>query len=38
MQVKNNTAVLKDGTALPISRSHLQTVKEQINSYWGNVI
>ena len=38
MQVKNNTAVLKDGTMLPISRSHLQTVKEQINSYWGNVI
>ena len=38
MQVKNNTAVLKDGTVLPISRSHLQTVKEQINSYWGNVI
>ncbi len=38
MQIKNSTAVLKDGTALPISRSHLQTVKEQINSYWGNVI
>ena len=38
MQIKNSTAVLKDGTVLPISRSHLQTVKEQINSYWGNVI
>ena len=38
MQVKNNTAVLKNGTVLPISRSHLQTVKEHINSYWGNVI
>lgn len=38
MQVKNSTAILKNGTALPISRSHLQTVKEQINSYWGNVI
>lgn len=38
MQIKNSTAVLKNGTALPISRSHLQTVKEQINTYWGNVI
>ncbi len=38
MQIKNNTAVLKNGTVLPISRSHLQAVKEQINSYWGNVI
>lgn len=38
MQIKNNTAVLKNGTVLPISRSHLQTVKEQINNYWGNLI
>lgn len=38
MQIKNSTAVLKNGTVLPISRSHLQTVKEQINNYWGNVI
>lgn len=38
MQIKNSTAVLKNGTVLPISRSHLQTVKEQINSYWGNMI
>lgn len=38
MQIKNSTAVLKDGTVLPISRSHLQTVKEQINCYWGNMI
>ena len=38
MQIKNNTAVLKDGTVLPVSRSHLQTVKEQINNYWGNMI
>ena len=38
MQIKNNTAVLKNGVILPISRSHLQTVKEQINSYWGNLI
>lgn len=38
MQIKNSTAVLKNGTTLPISRSHLQAVKEQINSYWGNLI
>ena len=35
MQIKNGTAVLKDGTVLPISRSHLQEVKEQLNRYWG---
>lgn len=35
MQVRNGMAVLKNQTALPISRSHLQTVKEQINAYWG---
>ena len=35
MQIKEGMAVLKNGTALPISRSHLQAVKEQINHYWG---
>ena len=35
MQVKDSMAILKNGTSLPISRSHLQKVKEQINSYWG---
>ena len=35
MQVKEGTVVLKNGTALPISRSHLQEVKAQINAYWG---
>ena len=35
MQVKDGMAVLKNGVSLPISRSHLQTVKEQINTYWG---
>ncbi|HCT89804.1 MAG TPA: DNA-binding response regulator [Lachnospiraceae bacterium] len=35
MQVKAGMAVLKDGSTLPVSRSHLQTVKEQINTYWG---
>lgn len=35
MQVKDGMAVLKNGAVLPISRSHLQEVKEQINTYWG---
>ena len=35
LQVKDGMAVLKGGVALPISRSHLQEVKEQINTYWG---
>jgi len=34
-QVKEGTVVLKNGDALPISRSHLQEVKAQINAYWG---
>lgn len=38
MQIKNSMAVLKNGAALPISRSHLQEVKEQINHYWGTHI
>lgn len=35
MQIKNGMAVLKNGEALPVSRSHLQEVKEQINRFWG---
>lgn len=35
MQIKDGMAVLKNGETLPISRSHLQKVKEQINHYWG---
>ncbi len=35
MQVKEGMAILKSGAALPISRSHLQAVKAQINAYWG---
>ena len=35
MQIKGGMAVLKNGKALPISRSHLQEVKETINPYWG---
>ena len=38
MQIKSGMAVLKNGEALPISRSHLQEVKEQINHYWGTHI
>ncbi len=34
-QVKEGAAVLKNGATLPISRSHLQEVKAQINAYWG---
>ena len=35
MQVKDGMALLKSGESLPISRSHLQEVKNQINTYWG---
>lgn len=35
MQVRDGQAVLKNGVSLPISRSHLQGVKEQLNTYWG---
>lgn len=34
MQVKDGMVVLKNGSSLPVSRSHLQPVKEQINTYW----
>ena len=35
MQIKDGMVVLKDKTTLPVSRSHLQEVKEQMNRYWG---
>ena len=38
LQVKDGTVVLKDGTVLPVSRSHVQEVKEEINRYWGEHI
>ncbi|MCM1121302.1 MAG: LytTR family DNA-binding domain-containing protein [Eubacterium sp.] len=38
MQIKDGMAVLKNGVSLPISRSHLTDVKEQINHYWGTHI
>ncbi len=38
MQVKEGMAILKNGKSLPVSRSHLQEVKIQINNYWGTHI
>lgn len=38
MQVRDGMAVLKNGVSLPVSRSHLREVKEQINRYWGKHI
>ena len=35
MQVKNGMVFLENGVSLPVSRSHLQQVKEEINAYWG---
>lgn len=35
MKISGNMAVLKNGEQLPISRSHLQEVKRQINQFWG---
>lgn len=35
MQIKNGEAILKNGEALAISRSHIQSTKELINTFWG---
>ena len=35
MKVSDGMAVLKNGEQLPISRSHLQEVKQKINQFWG---
>lgn len=35
MRVSDSMAFLKNGEQLPISRSHLQEVKQQINRFWG---
>lgn len=35
MKISNGMAVLKNGEELPISRSHLQEVKRNINQFWG---
>lgn len=34
-KIHDGTAYLKSGGALPVSRSHLQEVKRQINRFWG---
>lgn len=38
MQVKNSEVELKGNILLPVSRSHLQQIKDVINSYWGEII
>lgn len=35
MKINLGSAVLKNGQQLPVSRSHLQEVKRQINLFWG---
>lgn len=35
MKISDGMAVLKNGETLPISRSHLQEVKQKINQFWG---
>ena len=35
MKISDRTAILKNGEQLPISRSHLQEVKQKINQFWG---
>ena len=35
MKVADGMAFLKNGEVLPISRAHLQVVKQQINRFWG---
>ena len=38
MRISGSMAVLKNGEELPISRSHVQEVREQINRFWGSRI
>lgn len=38
IQVREGNVVLKSGAVLPVSRSHLQGVKEAVNRYWGDHI
>ena len=38
MKISESMAFLKNGDTLPISRSHLQEVKRQINRFWGSHI
>lgn len=38
LRIEGGMAIMRGGTALAISRSHLQEVKERINAYWGSHI
>lgn len=38
IKIHDGMAVLKNGDLLPVSRSHLQGVKQQINRFWGSHI
>ena len=35
MKISGSTVILKNGEQLPVSRSHLQEVKQKINRFWG---
>ena len=35
MKICDNSVILKNDIKLPVSRSHLQEVKQQINRFWG---
>ena len=35
MKISDSMAYLKNGETLPISRSHLEEVKKQVNRFWG---
>ncbi|MBO5560048.1 MAG: LytTR family transcriptional regulator DNA-binding domain-containing protein, partial [Firmicutes bacterium] len=38
MKISDGTVVLKNGEKLPVSRAHLQEVKQKINKFWGEHI
>lgn len=38
MKISDGTVVLKNGEKLPVSRAHLQKVKQQISRFWGEHI
>ncbi|MDE7204723.1 MAG: LytTR family DNA-binding domain-containing protein [Lachnospiraceae bacterium] len=38
MKVADGMAFLKNGEVMPVSRAHLQVVKQQINRFWGTHI
>lgn len=38
MKIQDGMVLMKNGESLPISRSHLQEVKQKINKFWGGHI